>query len=56
MFKNKNRQKGDFNWTAKGRFFWGEGAAVRTYCTLLDDFRDKENEYHFLNRGCIVTS
>ena len=37
------------NWTAKG-------AAVRTYCTLLDDFRDKENEYHFLNRGCIVTS
>ena len=21
MFKNKNRQKGDFNWTAKGRFF-----------------------------------
>ena len=56
MFKNKNRQKAILTGLPRGDFFWGEGAAVRTYCTLLDDFRDKENEYHFLNRGCIVTS
>ena len=39
MFKNKNRQKAILTGLPKGDFFWGEEGAVRTYCTLLDDFR-----------------
>ena len=47
--------KGDFDWAAKGRFFLrgqGERAARCTHCTLLEDFRNKKNEYNLDFQSC----
>ena len=47
--------KGDFDSAAKGRFFLrgqGERVARCTHCTLLEDFRNKKNEYNLDFQSC----
>ena len=41
--ENKNHQKVILTGLPRGDFVWGEGVAVHTLCTLLGDFRSKNN-------------